>query len=152
MEQETNQSIQQETTQSSQAETQPTQHLPQVTTVTKHPGRVKAGKMVAEWNKQRRLSKQAKENILSGEPEKQQTLIDPPKNETAKPDTQPYMLYVITGICAGYALYTAWKSKQKATTKQEQPQQQTKPQPQQQTKPQPSQADKQPANDPFEMH
>ena len=98
--------------------------------------------MVAEWNKQRRLSKQAKENILSGEPEKQQTLIDPPKNETA--DTQPYMLYVITGICAGYALYTAWKSKQKATTKQEQPQQQTKPQP--------SQADKRPANDPFEMH
>ena len=133
----------------SHAETQQT--LPQVTTVTKSPGRVEAGKRLAEWNRQKRLSKQAKQNILSGEPEKQtqhvqQTLIDAPKNDTTKPNTWPYMLYAITAICGGYTAYRVWNSKQQ-TKQKPSLMQQPKPQPE----PQPMQ-NKQPDNDPFEMY
>jgi len=119
-----------------------------VTSVTKKPGRVEAGKRLAEWNRQKKLSNQAKQKILSGETLEKQMPIETQKKDTAPPKTniQSYLIYGITAMGIGYTAYRVWSSKQPA---RQEPQQEQKPKPQPQ--PQPLQS-KEPDNDPFNMY
>ena len=105
-----------------------------MTTVTKSKGRVESGKRLAEWNRQKRLSNKAKQNILSGEPQAVDASIDTPRKDPPKTDS--YLIYGIAVIGIGYTAYTLWKNK--SPTKEE-PKQEPTPQ---------VQID----NDPFQMY
>ena len=125
------------------------QTLPQVTTVTKNPGRVEAGKKLAEWNRQQKHNKAVKQKILSGEQQQAvEASVDTQKKDPPKTDS--YLIYGIAVIGIGYTAYTLWKNKsptkEKPLTKQEPPAKQEAPAKQEPT-PQ-VQID----NDPFQMY
>lgn len=86
--------------------------------VTKHPGRVEAGKRLVEWNKQTKLNQQAKEALRSDE-ENTKTHFSPKVKQQQSPVSYSN-LYMIAGVVLmsgfylGYRLYNKSKVKPQA--------------------------------------
>ena len=92
--------------------------IPEVNTVTKKPGRVEAGKRLAEWNRQKKLNQKAKQNIMS---EVEQTPKIPEVTKVIQTDQESkssFLSYKKVAVVAvvgggGYLLYKLWQSKYK---------------------------------------
>lgn len=96
--------------------------IPEVNTVTKKPGRVEAGKKLAEWNRQKKLNQKAKQNIMS---EVEQTPNIPEVTKVTQTDQElksSFLSYRKVAVAAvvgggGYLLYKLWQGKYKVSEK-----------------------------------
>ena len=92
-----------------------------VTKVTKHPGRVAAGKRLAEWNKNKKINEQTKKQILEPNEEPMEKSLETtlPQTMSSNWKLSSYMILSVTAAGAfGYLLYNQY-IKQQITTKPE---------------------------------
>ena len=90
-----------------------------ITKVTKHPGRVAAGKRLAEWNKNKKINEQTKKQILEPKEEPIEKTLETALPKTKSSNLSSYIFLSITAAGVfGYLLYNQY-IKQHKTTKPE---------------------------------
>lgn len=83
-----------------------------ITKVTKHPGRIAAGKRLAEWNKNKKINEQTKKQILEPNEEPIEKTLQPslPETKSSKPSSSYMILTMsVAGVgLFGYMLYNQY--------------------------------------------
>ena len=99
--------------------TKETTSEPVITKVTKHPGRVAAGKRLAEWNRNKKINEQTKKQIVEpNEEEPVEKTLQTSLPETKSSKSSGYIILTISAVGAsafGYLFYKQYIQQEKPT-------------------------------------